>query len=81
MRLTPLSPPGLSPLRLSQADALPYPSGPEGQQGGHEFEIKNINLTESKEHVDAKNFDLMKVLGQGSFGKVRRPPLVPPSAM
>lgn len=50
---------------------MPNPSGTEGQEGGHEFEIRNINLTESKEHVDARNFDLLKVIGQGSFGKVR----------
>eukprot|EP01147_Barroeca_monosierra_P005054 gene5054-6966_t len=47
---------------------MPNPEGPEGQVG-HEFEITNINL-DSSEHVDGSHFDLLRVLGQGSFGKV-----------
>eukprot|EP00056_Hartaetosiga_gracilis_P021422 m.24053 g.24053 ORF g.24053 m.24053 type:complete len:750 (-) comp9068_c0_seq1:105-2354(-) len=45
---------------------------PEGQEGqeGHEFEIKDINLTEGGEKVDGSHFELLRVLGQGSFGKV-----------
>ena len=35
----------------------------------HEVEIKSMNLNED-EHVDASSFELLKVLGQGSFGKV-----------
>ena len=35
----------------------------------HEVEIKNVNLS-GEEHVDASHFELLKVLGQGSFGKV-----------
>jgi hypothetical protein len=42
-------------------------------QDGHEIEIGNINMTDSNDHVDRDNFDLLKVLGQGSFGKVTVP--------
>ena len=38
---------------------------------GHEIEIKDINLG-SGETVSAANFDLLRVLGQGSFGKVQK---------
>jgi p90 ribosomal S6 kinase len=35
----------------------------------HEVEIRSVNLS-GDEHIDASHFDLLKVLGQGSFGKV-----------
>lgn len=35
----------------------------------HEVEIRSVNLS-GDEHVDASHFELLKVLGQGSFGKV-----------
>lgn len=53
---------------LTTFQDMPNPEGPEGQVG-HEFEITNINL-DSSEHVDGSHFDLLRVLGQGSFGKV-----------
>lgn len=49
---------------------LDTPAGAEGQEG-HEMEIGNVNLTDHPDaHVDGKDFDLLKMLGQGSFGKV-----------
>lgn len=36
----------------------------------HEIEIKDVNLTSVGGKVDARNFDLLRMLGQGSFGKV-----------
>eukprot|EP00053_Salpingoeca_punica_P012804 m.115114 g.115114 ORF g.115114 m.115114 type:complete len:763 (-) comp16043_c0_seq2:2612-4900(-) len=37
----------------------------------HEIELRGCNLTgDAGEHVDASDFDLLKLLGQGSFGKV-----------
>eukprot|EP00043_Microstomoeca_roanoka_P027278 m.13995 g.13995 ORF g.13995 m.13995 type:complete len:748 (-) comp7482_c0_seq1:51-2294(-) len=54
--------------RAIQPEPMENPAGPEGQEG-HEFEIKNVNLN-SSEHVDGSHFDLLRVLGQGSFGKV-----------
>jgi len=49
---------------------LDMPAGAEGQEG-HEVEITQVNLTDHPDaHVDGKDFDLLKMLGQGSFGKV-----------
>ncbi|EGD74751.1 hypothetical protein PTSG_13231, partial [Salpingoeca rosetta] len=53
---------------MQTEEDMPDPAGPEGQEG-HEFEITDINL-ESGDHVDGSHFDLLRVLGQGSFGKV-----------
>lgn len=47
---------------------MPDPSGPEGQEG-HEIDITNVNM-DGKETVGKHDFELLKVLGQGSFGKV-----------
>eukprot|EP00730_Choanoeca_flexa_P018218 TRINITY_DN8852_c0_g1_i3.p1 TRINITY_DN8852_c0_g1~~TRINITY_DN8852_c0_g1_i3.p1 ORF type:complete len:751 (+),score=213.94 TRINITY_DN8852_c0_g1_i3:120-2372(+) len=56
-------------IRSADMGELENPHGHEGQDG-HEVEIGNVNLTGSNDHVDRSNFDLLKVLGQGSFGKV-----------
>eukprot|EP00052_Salpingoeca_macrocollata_P001404 m.25419 g.25419 ORF g.25419 m.25419 type:complete len:760 (+) comp11365_c0_seq1:170-2449(+) len=50
--------------------AVAAPAVPEKEEAHHEIEIGNINLQEEHEKVDSANFDLLKVLGQGSFGKV-----------
>lgn len=42
---------------------------PATQTDEHEVEIKSLNMS-GDEHVDASHFDLLKLLGQGSFGKV-----------
>ena len=39
-------------------------------QADRELEITNINLSGEEGHIDQSHFDLLKVLGQGSFGKV-----------
>lgn len=47
---------------------MPNPHGAEGQQG-HEIDITNVAM-DGLEHVGKTDFDLLKVLGQGSFGRV-----------
>ncbi|XP_034432307.1 ribosomal protein S6 kinase alpha-1 isoform X4 [Hippoglossus hippoglossus] len=51
-------------------DTLPAPGNPWTEDG----DIKEINIThvvkEGSEKADASQFELLKVLGQGSFGKV-----------
>lgn len=37
---------------------------------GHEFEIKNVNLMEEGRRVGLQDFDIVRMIGQGSFGKV-----------
>ncbi len=34
------------------------------------MEIKDLNMQDEHQRIDATHFDLLKVLGQGSFGKV-----------
>ena len=65
-----LPPPSLAHVceRIIDEQDMPDPEGPEGQEG-HEIEIRDVNM-HSSERVDASNFELLRVLGQGSFGKV-----------
>mmetsp|Transcript_28161 Transcript_28161/g.84228 ORF Transcript_28161/g.84228 Transcript_28161/m.84228 type:complete len:762 (+) Transcript_28161:61-2346(+) len=37
---------------------------------GHEIEIREVNMRQHDERVSAKDFELLKMLGAGSFGKV-----------
>ncbi|KAG7224147.1 hypothetical protein INR49_019882 [Caranx melampygus] len=54
----------------NNTDTLPAPRNPWTEDG----DIKEINIThvvkEGSEKADASQFELLKVLGQGSFGKV-----------
>ena len=43
----------------------------------HEFDIGNINMNEKGRILSMKDFELLKMLGQGSFGKVCGGSVVP----
>jgi p90 ribosomal S6 kinase len=57
------------PILLTLRKLVSATGANDAQEEERELEITNVNLS-GDEHMDASQFELLKVLGQGSFGKV-----------